>query len=67
MPRKPATQRTKSAAHSAHNHLDPVGMARFLQQTEDGHGDYTKEKYSAPEPTWEELRADLKRLDALPG
>ncbi|MBR5950772.1 MAG: hypothetical protein IKZ87_04990 [Actinomycetaceae bacterium] len=47
--------------------LGPVGMARFLQQTEDGHGDYTKEKHSTPEPTWEELRADLKRLDTLPG
>ena len=39
--------------------LGPVGYARFLQQFSNGSGDYTKEKYLAPEPSMEELVAEL--------
>ena len=35
--------------------LGPVGMVRFLQQFENGYGDYTKEKYSLPDYTLEEI------------
>jgi hypothetical protein len=27
------------------NELGPVGMVRFLQQTETGHGDYSRERH----------------------
>ena len=40
--------------------LGPVGMARFFQQSEDGQGDYTKEKYEQPQPSWEEIEAALQ-------
>lgn len=40
--------------------LGPVGMARFLQQSEDGQGDYSKEKYELPQPSWEEIEAALQ-------
>lgn len=39
--------------------LGPVGYARFLQQFSNGSGDYTKEKYLMPEPSMEELVAEL--------
>lgn len=42
--------------------LEPVGMARFFQQTESGQGDYAKEKYEMPEPSWEEIEAALKNV-----
>ncbi len=35
--------------------LGPVGFARFFQQIEDGHGDYTKEKYQQPDISLEAL------------
>ena len=41
--------------------LGPVGFARFIQQFENGYGDYTKEKYEQPEPSFEELDAELKK------
>jgi hypothetical protein len=28
--------------------LGPVGMVKFIQQYENGYGDYTKEKYEQP-------------------
>ena len=37
--------------------LGPLGMVRFMQQFEDGHGDYTKEKYNMPDITIEEFEA----------
>ena len=40
--------------------LGPVGMVRFLQQLEDGRGDYTKEKYARPDESIDELDARLK-------
>jgi hypothetical protein len=35
--------------------LGPVGMVRFIQQYENGSGDYTKEKYQQPDLTIEEI------------
>ena len=43
------------------NLLEPVGYTRFIQQFENGYGDYTKEKYEQPEPSFEELDAELKK------
>lgn len=31
--------------HILFQHLGPIGMVRFLQQSETGWGDYTKERY----------------------
>jgi len=35
--------------------LGPIGMTRFIQQYDTGYGDYTKEKYSLPDMTAEEI------------
>jgi hypothetical protein len=40
--------------------LGPVGMVRFIQQYEDGYGDYTKEKYQQPDITIDEIDIILK-------
>ena len=40
--------------------VGPLGMVRFMQQFEDGHGDYTKEKYDQPDVTIEEVEAWLR-------
>ena len=40
--------------------LGPVDMARFLQQYDSGHGDYTKEKWEEPDLSMEELDVLLK-------
>lgn len=43
--------------------LGAVGMVRFLQQTEIGWGDYTKERESwLGKPSLESIRADILRL-----
>ena len=34
-----------------------VGMVKFMQQFEQGYGDYTAEKYDMPETTMEEVEA----------
>lgn len=41
--------------------LGPVGYTRFIQQFENGYGDYTKEKYEQPEPSFEDLDTELKK------
>jgi len=41
--------------------LGPVGMLRFIQQYENGYGDYTEEKYQKPDLTIEEIDLMLKR------
>lgn len=42
-------------------HMGLTGMIRFLQQTETGYGDYTKDRYELlGEPTVEELVADIQ-------
>ena len=40
--------------------LGPVGMVRFIQQYENGFGDYTEEKYQKPDLTVEEIDKMLK-------
>jgi len=40
--------------------LGSVGMVRFIQQYENGYGDYTEEKYQKPDFTVEEIDLMLK-------
>ena len=40
--------------------LGYVGMVRFIQQYENGYGDYTEEKYQKPDLTIEEIDVMLK-------
>ncbi len=42
--------------------LGPVGYTRFIQQFENGYGDYTKEKYEQPDLSFEELDTELKKF-----
>jgi hypothetical protein len=42
--------------------LGPVGMVRFMQQYENGYGDYTKEKYQQPDLSVEEVDILLKNM-----
>jgi hypothetical protein len=37
------------------NALGPIGMIKFIQQYENGVGDYTKEKYNHPDLSLEEI------------
>ncbi len=39
--------------------LGPVGCARFIQQFDNGYGDYTKEKYLVPDTPMEDLVREL--------
>ena len=47
--------------------LGSLGMVRFMQQFEDGHGDFTKEKYDRPDVTFEfeEVEEKLKAIGIL--
>ena len=42
--------------------LGPVGTVRFLQQFEQGSGDYTKEKYETPEPSMDDIIEKLRQI-----
>ena len=42
--------------------LGPVGTVRFLQQFEQGSGDYTKEKYESPEPSMDDIIEKLRQI-----
>lgn len=43
------------------NALGPVGMVRFIQQFDSGHGDYTKEKYEIPDnESWDDIKEAIK-------
>ena len=42
--------------------LGPVGTVRFLQQFEQGSGDYTKEKYNSPEPSMDDIIEKLRQI-----
>jgi hypothetical protein len=42
--------------------LGPVGMTKFIQQYDNGYGDYTKEKYKQPDLTIEEVDKLLKKV-----
>lgn len=39
--------------------LGAVGMIRFIQQSDKGYGDYTKEKYDVDEPDWNTLNSEF--------
>lgn len=39
--------------------LGPVGCARFIQQFDNGYGNYTKEKYQIPDTPMDDLIAEL--------
>jgi len=41
--------------------LGSVGMVRFIQQYENGYGNYTEEKYQQPDYTIEEIDILLKK------
>ena len=41
--------------------LGPVGVVRFIQQFDLGHGDYTKERQNEPDEDFDEID-DLLRL-----
>ena len=41
--------------------LGPAGMIRFMQQFEEGSGDYTAEKYNQPDESIDEIIAKLKK------
>ena len=45
--------------------LGAVGMVRFLQQFDDCHGDYTKEKYEMPEQSLDEIETEIEKMRAL--
>ena len=42
--------------------LGPVGTVRFLQQFNQGSGDYTKEKYETPEPSMDDIIEKLRQI-----
>lgn len=47
--------------------LGPVGMARFLQQFDPGHGDYTAQRYAIlGNPTVDELMDEVERRRGTP-
>ncbi|MDR2049765.1 MAG: hypothetical protein LBP69_09960 [Treponema sp.] len=50
----------KTGLQALREALGPVGMVRFIQQYENGYGDYTREKYQQPNLTVEEIDTILK-------
>ncbi|MCD7847631.1 MAG: hypothetical protein LUG49_06355 [Oscillospiraceae bacterium] len=44
--------------------LGPVGAIQFLQQGSSGSGDYTKEKYEQPQPTLDEIIAEIDATES---
>lgn len=53
----------KSGTQALRKALGPVGMARYLEEYDNGgRGDYTKEKYEQPEYSIEEILAGRKSL-----
>ena len=47
--------------------LGPVGMARFLQQFDSGHGDYTAQRYALlGNPSVDELMDEVERRRRSP-
>ena len=49
----------KKGLQALRDALGPVGMVKFMQQYENGSGDYTTEKYQHPDFTIEEIDAIL--------
>ena len=50
----------KMGLHALKEALGPVGMVRFIQQYENGHGDYTVEKYQKQDLSIEEVDKMLR-------
>ena len=50
----------KAGLQALNEALGPVGMVKFIQQYENGSGDYTEEKYQKPDLTIEEVDIMLK-------
>ena len=46
--------------------LGSVGTVRFLQQSDQGKDDYTKEKYNKPEPPINEVIAGMESIETKP-
>ena len=51
----------KMGLHALKEALGPVGMVRFIQQYENGYGDYTVEKYQKKDLSIEEIDKMLKK------
>ena len=56
------TEVRKVGLQALNEALGPVGMVRFIQQYENGSGDYTEEKYQKPDLTVEDVDIMLKNL-----
>jgi hypothetical protein len=50
----------KTGLQALREALGPVGMVRFIQQYENGYGDYTKEKYQQTDLAVEEIDSILR-------
>ncbi|AEF84114.1 conserved hypothetical protein [Treponema primitia ZAS-2] len=50
----------KAGLQALRETLGPVGMVKFIQQYENGYGDYTKEKYTQPDLPIDEIDGLLK-------
>jgi hypothetical protein len=53
----------KAGLQALKDALGPVGMVKFIQQYDNGYGDYTNEKYNQPDLTIEEIDNMLKTSD----
>jgi hypothetical protein len=51
----------KTGLQALREALGPVGLVRFIQQYENGYGNYTKEKYQQPDFTVEEIDSLLRK------
>lgn len=53
----------KSGTEALIKALGPIGMARYLEEYDNGgRGDYTKEKYKQPDYSIEEILASRKEM-----
>jgi len=58
---RPYDDQTQEKIHMEGEALGPVGMVRFMQQYENGYGDYTNEKYQQPDLSVEEIDIVLRK------
>jgi len=54
----------KAGYNALNEALGYDGTLAFMEQVFSGSGDYTKEKYERTEPSFEEVTAELRRIDA---
>ena len=54
----------KAGMRALNSALGYDGAQAFMRQSFGGKSDYTKEKYDHPEPSFEELTAELRKIDA---